>query len=154
MPARLRGSEAVISVAVDDGSGSAVLQSGSFTKVRDFRVTSRIDLVEEDYLGEVASDLDVQYHGFDGSFTIDMNDSEALDFLTGLVADELAQNEPRAITIMVQYKFRSSAQLPIREIYFDAVMKPSEQGFGGRKEYIQTAFEFKAKSREQFFAPS
>ena len=153
MSARLRGSEATISIAVDDGTGAFIPQVGSFFKVRDFRNTPRVDLVEEDYLGEVASDLDVQYHGFDGSFTIDMNDRSALDFLSNLVADEQNQVKPRAVLVMVQYKFRDG-QLPIREVFSEAVMKPSEHGLGGRKEYIQTSFEFKAKQRQQFFAPS
>ncbi len=129
-------------------------QEGSFFKVRDFRVTPRTDLVEESYLGELTDDLDVQHHGFDGSFTVDNEDERTLSFLSNLIVREENHEAPSDIKIAVEYLYREPGVLATRVTYFAAVMKVAEQGIGGRKEYVQTSFEWKAKSREQSLSPN
>lgn len=150
MPARIRGREATIRIAVADETGIMVPQDGSFFKVKDFRSTPRIDQVEEDFIGEVASDLDQMFHGYDGSFSIHMQDRKALDFLSQIVEAEETQVEQPDIVVMVEYRFRDG-QLPVREVFSELVMKVSEHAIPGRKEYITTSFEFKSKVREQIF---
>ena len=53
MSLRTRGQEATLRVTVDGET-----QDGSWFKVKDFTATPREDIIEEDYLGELESDLD------------------------------------------------------------------------------------------------
>ena len=140
---RIRGQEALIQVSVD-----GELQTGTFFKVRDFRTTERGDLVEEAYLGELADDLDYQHHGFDGSFTLDNEDGSTLEFLADIIAREQNAEEHPSIVITVTYIFRDSDSQTLTEAYSDCVMRRSEQSIGGRKEYVQSSFEFKAKTMQ------
>lgn len=148
MPARLRGKEALIRIGVADSNGIMVPQTGTFFKVKDFRVTERSDLVEEDFIGEKKTDLDYDHHGWDGSFSTQMLDAAGLDFVTQVTQRDEDELEHPDIVVMVEYAFRDG-QLPVREVYSSVVMKMSENAIGGRKEYITHSFEFKAKERDQ-----
>jgi len=137
----IRGQEVSIHVTVD---GRA--QEGTWAKVKDFTVTPRTELIEQNYLGEYYTDLDKQYSGFDFSFSVDMQDRNLIDFLNEESQRERTQQTPRRITIQVIYSFRDG-QPPVGETYFDAVMKISDQSIGGRDEYVSVSVEGKAKSR-------
>lgn len=139
----IRGQEVSILFAV-----GGVSQIGSMLKVKNFTVTERGELVESDYVGEPVSDLDYRHDGWDMSWEIDVRDSIAMDFLTNIVArDDVGIPQPD-ITITVIYKFREGAGVePRMEVYYGTVMRPSETGFSGRKEYISTSWEAKAKRR-------
>lgn len=140
---RIRGQEVLIQVSVNNEP-----QAGSFFKVRDFKISERGDIVEESYLGEVADDLDYQHHGFDGSFTIDNEDALALAFMASIVALEEASEAHPDIVITATYVYRDPSITGVVEIYSDCFMRLSEQNVGGRKEYVQSSFEFKAKTRQ------
>lgn len=140
---RIRGQEALVQVSLD-----GELQVGTFFKVRDFRVSERGDLVEESYLGELADDLDYQHHGFDGSFTLDNEDAGTIAFLADIVSREQAAEEHPDIVITVTYIYRDPGLDPVTESYSDCVMRRSEQTIGGRKEYVQSSFEFKARTMQ------
>ena len=140
---RIRGQEALVQVSID-----GELQIGSFFKVRDFRTSERGDLVEESYLGELADDLDYMHHGFDGSFTLDNEDAGTLAFLADIVAREQSAEEHPDIVVTVTYIYRDPNLDPVTESYSEVVMRRSEQAIGGRKEYVQSTFEFKARTMQ------
>lgn len=142
MSLRLRGQEATIRVTVD-----GFTQSGSWFKVKDFTATPRQDLTEEDYLGELESDLDIQHHGYDLGFSVDIQDRKVIDFITNIVSREQLQQAHPAITITVIYAYRANNGNPVAESYYDVFLKVNETSVGGRKEYISSSFEGKAKKR-------
>jgi hypothetical protein len=143
MSARIRGEEVTIRMSVD-----GALQEGSFFKAKNFTITPRIDLKEEDYLGELESDLDIQFHGYDGSFEIDVQDEKPLELLSTIVDRELQHLSHPAIVFTVIYNFRQPGARDKAVVLHGVFLKPSEQGFGGRKEYATEKFEFKCKRRE------
>lgn len=142
MSLRLRGQEATIRITVEGES-----QTGSWFKVKDFTATPRQDLIEEDYLGELESDLDIQHHGYDLAFSVDVQDRKILDYVSEIVRREQEQEDHPVITINVIYAFRGSNGLPVAESYYDVFLKVNENSIGGRKEYITASFEGKAKKR-------
>lgn len=142
MSLRIRGQEATIRVTVDGDT-----QDGSWFKVKDFTATPRQDITEEDYLGELESDLDIQHHGYDLGFSVDIQDRKVIDFITNIVDREQSQQAHPAITINVIYAFRADNGNPVAESFYDVFLKVNETSVGGRKEYISASFEGKAKKR-------
>lgn len=142
MSLRIRGQEATIRVTVDGDT-----QDGSWFKVKDFSATPRQDITEEDYLGELESDLDIQHHGYDLSFSVDIQDRKVLDYISLIVEREQLQQAHPSVTINVIYAFRAANGNPVAESYYDVFLKVNETSVGGRKEYISASFEGKAKKR-------
>lgn len=142
MSLRTRGQEATLRITVDGET-----QDGSWFKVKDFSATPRQDLTEEDYLGELESDLDIQHHGFDLNFSVDIQDRKVMDFLTDVVSREQSQLAHPVITINVIYAFRGNNGNAVAESYYDVFLKVNENSIGGRKEYITASFEGKCKKR-------
>lgn len=142
MSLRIRGQEATLRIAID-----GVIQEGSMFKVTDFTTTPRQDLQEADYIGEDESDLDVQHHGYDFSFSVDMQDAVTIDLLDDIAARNQAHTAPQDITITVIYTMREPGATGRIVVYHDAVLKVDEEGAAGRKERIKTKFTCKAKRR-------
>lgn len=147
MSLKIRGQEATIRFNVDGQP-----QSGTWLKVKDFTATVRSDLVEEDYLGEVETDIDFQHHGFDFTFTVDNQDNKAISFLTDIIERERNHLKPPDITITVIYRYREPGARATVEVYSDVMLRVNETGFSGRKDNISTSFEGKAKRRSQLSA--
>ncbi len=144
MSLRIRGSEVTLRIAID-----GVAQVGSMLKVSDFTVTPRQDLQEADYMGEAESDLDVQHHGYDLAWSVDMLDATTIDILDDIASRNEAHLAPQDITITVIYTFRDTSSGAGRiVVYHDCVMKQDEEGFSGRKERVKTKYTAKAKTRE------
>ena len=141
MSLRTRGQEATIQITVDGRN-----QEGSWAKVKDFTATPRTDLVEENYLGELESDLDIMHHGYDLSFTVDMQDSATINYLQDIVAREQLATRHPVVNITVTYAFREGTAT-ITELYTNVFLKVSEQTISGRSEYISVGFEGKAKRK-------
>lgn len=144
MSQRLRGREVTIRLTVD-----GVEQVGSFFKVTEFTITPRTDLVEEEFLGELESDLDIMHHGYDFSFTVQQQDEATLNFLTTIVAREQVRDQHPDITMVVIYAYRDPFATSQVEVYYDVFLKVTERGFSGRKEYVTDGFEGKCKRRSQ-----
>ena len=142
MSLRIRGQEITVRITVD-----SILQEGSWFKVTEFTGTPRTDINEEDFLGETESDLDIQHHGFDLSFTLQMQDERVLEFLSTIIDREQNQEAHPDITMTVIYAFRETGAINKVEIYHDVFLKVNETGFSGRKEYVTSSFEGKAKKR-------
>ncbi len=154
MSSRIRGQEATIRITVDDEFAASFgifgNLAGSFFKVRDFTHTPRIDLVEQEYLGEKFDDLDIQVHGHDFSFTVDELDNAALNYLQLIQFKEESSLPPPIIGVQVTYIYRELVPptLPQTQSFIDVVLKNAERTIGGRKEYIQNSFEGKAKNHK------
>lgn len=142
MSAGIRGQEVTIRLTVD-----GQIQKGSFFKPMDFEVTTRGDLVERDFLGETASDLDTRYDGYDFRFSVEMQDQWTIDLLQSLNDREVDGLPPPDITVTVMYSFRESAAQPRTVVLRECVIMQKREGFEGRKEYLKSEWEGKAKKR-------
>lgn len=147
MSQKMRGQELTMRIAVD-----GILQRGSLVKLTDFTATPRTDIIEEDYLGEKETDLDIQHHGWDGSFNIDYEDAAGIELCENILSrEENNESHPR-ITITVIYTFREPGQRGKIAVYRDCFMKQDEESAGGRKERVKGKFSFKCKQRRMMNA--
>lgn len=142
MSLRQRGQEVVVRIAVD-----GQVQPGSFFKVKSFTNTPRDELVEEDYLGEDVADLDYRHDGHDFGFELAELDDRVLRFMDTIITREATHTKHPDITVTVLNRYREAGQRAVAEVYYDVVMRVSERGFAGRKEYTAGKFEGKAKRK-------
>lgn len=142
MSARMRGQEVTLRTSID-----GQVQGGSFLKCKEFTATPRTTLTEEGYLGESEDDLDIQHHGWDLAFALDVEDHTTFDFTeTYINREQLGLQHPR-ITITAIHVFREPGAQNRIEVFHRVFLKTNEHGFGGRKEYVGCSFEGKCKRR-------
>lgn len=140
MSLRIRGKETIVRFAID----GIAKTSGSFVKLKDFKITPRTEIKETDYLGEQQTDLDIIHNGFDFSFTMDHEDSAALDFLKTLCDNDAAGLRPQQVTMTVIYNYRERASVKA-ETFQDVFLKVDDVNLGGRTEVVTTTFSGKCK---------
>jgi hypothetical protein len=140
MSQRIRGQEATIQVVVDGD-----VKTGSFSKVSDFSLDPRTDIQETDFLGEIETDLDIQHHGYDFSFTLHEQDKKTHDLLFDIVTREQNRVRHPAVNIVVSFAYRAGE--PMSTIVLEnCFMKMDTLSIGGRKEYITNKFSGKCKT--------
>lgn len=142
MSLKMRGSEATIRIAVD-----GKVAPGSMFKLVDFTATPRTDLNEDDYLGELETDLDIQHHGWDFGFSVDILDEKSIELVEEIIAREIAKDVHPDITITVLYTFREPTARGKIAVYHSVFLKQDEESFGGRKEKVKGKFSGKCKRR-------
>lgn len=142
MTQKMRGADATIRLAVD-----GVVQEGSMFKVTDFTATPRTDINEDDYLGELETDLDIQHHGWDLGFSVDYTDAKAIDICEEIIARERDHDRHPDVTMTVLYTFREPGARAKIAVYHGIILKQDEEGFGGRKEKVKGKFSGKCKKR-------
>lgn len=140
MSQRIRGQEATIQVIVDGN-----LQAGSFTKVMNFNLTPRTDLVDTPFLGEVEDDLDIQHHGYDFDFEIQHQDSKAYTLLQQIVQNEQQHLAHPNVNVVVTIAYRSLTEPALTFVLEQCFIKLDNYTFGGRKEYVNSKFTGKCK---------
>lgn len=146
MSSKLRGSDVTVMIAVN-----GKLTGGSMLKVTDGTINHRTDLVEDDYLGELETDLDVQHHGFDISVSVHEEDDEALLAGEQIIQQEIARGRPPDVTISFVYTYREPGKRSRMVTYLGCVMKQDEEAIGGRKERVKAKFSAKCKRRQVMF---
>jgi hypothetical protein len=139
----IRGQEITMRVSV-----SGQLQVGTMLRCKTFTATPRTDLIEDDYLGESQTEVDLQHHGFDLNAEFDEDGAQALDYLTETTRREEAHEPPQRVTITVMTRYRDGVTRPRVEVYPDVVWKLSERSFKGRKERVPNTFDGKCKTRK------
>lgn len=149
MSARQRGQEVQIRFSIDGQP-----QTGSWLKIQDFTITPRTDITEDDFLGEVETDIDIQHHGFDFKFSIQNKDSVALDFLHDMITREQNRNRPANITMTVLHLYREDDATDKVQVYPQALFKIDEHGFASRKDRTKTSFSGKCKRPRLTGSPS
>lgn len=142
MSLKTRGQEVKMQIAVD-----GVIQGGSMIKVKDFTATPRTDLNEDDYIGEQETDLDIQHHGWDMSWSVDTIDATALNLTDDIIEREQAHTSHPDITISVTYTFREPGTRGRMYVFHEVFVKEDEEGAGGRKDKHKIKFSAKAKRR-------
>jgi hypothetical protein len=143
----IRGSE--VSIRVNIGGTP---QAGTFLRVQEASVKMRTDIIEDDYLGESESELDLQHHGFDISLTCHEDDDAAIKFLNELTRREVAHERPQQVTITIITRYRNGKTRPQVETYSSVLLIQTEKTMGGRKERVPNMFEGKCKRRGNFAA--
>lgn len=147
MSQKMTGREATIRIAVD-----GVLQEGTMIKCTDFTATPRTDLVEDDYLGEDETDIDIMHHGWDLAFSVDYQDEKAIDLVEQIIEAEQNQTAHPDITITVIYTFREASADGRIAAYYGVFLKQDEESIGGRKEKVKGKFAGKCKRRRMLAA--
>jgi hypothetical protein len=143
MSLKMRGQQMTLRFAM----GTRGVRGGAMLKVVDWMVTPRTDLLEDDYIGEDQTDLDIQHNGFDGKFTVDTTDQESLDVMDEIIdAEENREAHPQ-ITISAIYSFREPNTRGRMYVYHQCFVKADTEGSGGRKEKHRIEFSFKSKRR-------
>jgi hypothetical protein len=143
MSLRIRGQEITARISVD---GAGV--SGSMFKISSITVTPRTDLQEADYIGESESDIDVQHHGYDVTWEVDIQDAKTIDLMDDIQDRNESGSRPQDVTLVVMYKFRED-NVPGRIIaYHEGMMKLDEEAAAGRKERVKNKFSAKFKTRQ------
>lgn len=143
MSQRQRGQEVQILFTVDGQE-----QKGSWLKVTDWSLKPRTDIVEDDFLGETESDLDIQHHGFDYSFSIQNQDSKALEYIDLYVDREQKRLRHPVITMTVMHLYREVGATDRVQVFQTNVMKVDEIGVPGRKERTKSTFSGKCKTAD------
>jgi hypothetical protein len=138
----VRGSDTTVRVSI-----SGVPQSGTFLRCKSFTVTPRTDLVEDDYLGEAQTELDIQHHGWDVGFSCDEDDASASRFADQLARLEEQHQRPQEVTITAMTVYRDGRTRPVIEVFPEVMLKLGSRGYGGRKERVTNEFEGKCKVR-------
>lgn len=142
MSSKLRGSDVTVMIAVD-----GKLAGGSMLKVTDGTVNHRTDIIEDDYLGELETDLDIQHHGHDISVSLDEEDDEALMIAQDIIQREIDRGRPPDVTISFVFTYRQPGKRSRMTTYHECIMKQDEESFGGRKERVKAKFSAKCKRR-------
>lgn len=137
---KTRGEEALVKFSSD---------GEVFTfKVRDFTATPRTEIKEDDYLGELETDLDIQHHGWDLGFSADTVDSQMMQYTDNVIAAEDAHTAHPDNTLVVIYTFREPNVQGKIAVFHGVFLKQDEETIGGRKEVIKGKFSGKCKRRE------
>lgn len=144
MSQRIRGQEATVQIIVDGD-----LKSGSFAKVTSFNLSSRADIVESEFLGEIEADLDIQHHGFDFDFELEQQDAKIAALRALIVERERLRLPHPDINIVVTFKYRSLTEIPAVIVLEHCFVKPPGEAIGGRKEYLKNKVEGKCKTCPQ-----
>lgn len=141
---RIRGQEETAQLVV----GGKLLQ-GSFAKLESFNWKPRADLPDSDFVGETESEPDFQHHGYDFSFTIHQEDSQAADVYLQIVAAHEAGVVLPDVNFVVIKTFRDPS-IPTVTLTFPACkIKLDDETTGGRKDYVKNSFSGKsAKMRK------
>lgn len=142
MSLRQRGEEVTLRIAVD-----GQLLTGSMLKVEDFTATPRTDLIEDDFLGESESDLDIQHHGWDLSWSVQNQDAVAIDLCDLIIEREQNHEAHPDITITAIHAYRERGEQTRIVVYRKCFVKEAETAAGGRKERVVTQYEAKCKRR-------
>lgn len=140
---RIRGEEAKVSFAIDGKPGD-----GSWLLVENFTATPDDEIKVTDFLGEMTSDHDKQHHGWTFRFSCHVKDAKFLDWLADDIARQENAQRPQDIVMTVFYKWRDAADTDRVAVFQDVVIKMDDEGFGGRKEYVNVSFSGRAKRRD------
>lgn len=142
MSLRIRGQEATVRITVDGET-----QTGTWFKVKDFTETERGEIKEEEYLGELQTDLDYQHDGWDLAFSCDVLEKSVFEYIQKITSREEGALAHPVVTVTVIYSFRADNGNPVAVSYYDTFMRVTEVANGGRKEYVSATFEAKAKKK-------
>jgi hypothetical protein len=143
MSQRQRGQEVEILFTVEGQE-----QKGSWLKITDWSLKPRTDIVEDEFLGESETDLDIQHHGYDYSFSIQNQDSAALEYMALIVDRELKRLRHPVVTMTVLHLYREVGAKDRIQVFQTNVMKVDEIAVGGRKERTKAVFSGKCKTSD------
>lgn len=142
MADRIRGQETSLTFVVD-----GVQKDGSFSKVRNWKITPRAELTESDFVGEDESEIDFMHHGFDGSCDVDMLDDGVLSLYDLCVERQRAKLPQPQITVIALHKFRSVSMAPRTDVCVGVKLKLDGHEVGDRKSYVKDSISFKFKRK-------
>jgi hypothetical protein len=142
MADRIRGQETSLIFDVD-----GVQQDGSFSKVRNWKITPRAELTESDFVGESESEIDFMHHGYDGSCEVDMLDDSVLALYDRCVELQRAGLPQPQIKITAIHKFRDPSIPSRSDVCLGVKLKLDGHEVGDRKSYVKDSISFKFKRK-------
>jgi len=144
MSARQRGQETQVLFNID-----GTPKKGSWLKVTDWSLKPRTEILEDDFVGETESDLDIMHHGHDWSFSIQNEDVEAIDYMTDVIFREQQRKAHPKITMTVLLNYRKPGATNAALVCHQVFLKVDELGAPGRKERTKTVFSGKFKKLDK-----
>lgn len=141
MAQRLKGQDTIVSI-LKDGDLQARIDS-----VQSCEVSFDLDLLEEDYLGDVASRFDAIFKGCTVRITIHHTNRQAIDMIDAIV--KKAQRRAGGAT---QIDVATTLVFPNGDLVtiglIDVSFGPTGVNTGGRAEYTESSFEGKSSDYE------
>jgi hypothetical protein len=133
MALRLKGQEVEVRIIK-----AGVLQD-TITKIKNFELEVKLDLLEEDFLGMTTTEYDEVYSGVGFSFEMQLDSPDFLDLQRAII------DKARRITPDVQYTITGTLLFPSGAtralIIPDAHFGAQPINAGGRKEYVTVSCE-------------
>lgn len=127
MGQRIKGQEVEILVVTNG------VPQASLSDIRNFTVTPRMELLEEQYLGETSMRFDEIFNGVAFDMELNFSDTGVLDFMQ-TVKDRAERRTPgTVINVKVTLNFPGGERPRI--ILKDCFFGEMPIGFGGRSEY-------------------
>lgn len=127
---RIKGQEVSIEI-LENG-----VPTDSFSDVRSFTVTPKLDKKEEEYLGETTKRYDEVFNGVDFDIEFNFHDRRVLDFIT-TITDRAIRRDILSASTVVNIKARmyfpngDTPMVVLQNCYFSDI----PVGFGSRSDY-------------------
>lgn len=113
---------------------------GSFSRVVNFSHKPDATIEKSDFLGEDASDGDLEINGHDVNWMIHQEDAKAIEYWEGVVRKYGARIRLPSLQMVVITTFLNPA-IPVKtQTFSEGVVKLDEDAASGRKDWLQATF--------------
>lgn len=141
MSQRIKGQEISLNVVLD-----GAIQD-SITDIRNFEVTPKIDILDEQYLGQTTDQFDEIFKGVHGKFDIHFESQDVFLFIQAVVNRARRRTPGTVVNIKATLNFPNGdrPRVALQNVFF----ADFPITFGSRSDYGQISMEFSA-SEVQF----
>lgn len=137
---RMRGKEGTCRLSLD---GQPMV--GSFLKLKDWSVTPREEVTEDDFTGEPETDIDFRHDGIDFKLTTHIVDQSGVNFLRDIALRDRTRLAYPRLTVVIIMAYREPNVSAQSIVLPRSIMKMNELSNGSGKDYMTTSFEGKCK---------
>ena len=135
---RIRGQEVTIRIS------RGAKPERTITAIKDFTIQLDLEKIEEGYLGERSKRKDMIYNGVSGSFSVEMESQELLEFVQNIKerAQRVANVNDERINAVGSFAFPDGTRpkVLIKDMVFGNIPINSP----GREAYVSVNFDFSA----------
>ena len=124
---RIKGQEVHIEVLVDGTSQS------TFSDIRNFSVTPKLEKKEEEYLGETSKRYDEIFNGVDFDFEVNFHDSGVLKFFQSIYDRATRRTPGTKVNIKATLQFPGGGTPKV--VMTDCFFSDMPINFGSRSDY-------------------
>lgn len=124
---RIKGQEVHIEILVDG------VPQATFSDIRNFTVTPKLDKKEEEYLGETSKRYDEIFNGVDFDLEVNFHDRGVLDFVNTIYDRAIRRVPGTVVNIKATLQF-PNGESP-RVVMTNCFFSDMPVGFGSRSDY-------------------